>query len=93
MPMPVAEVEDLLSKRKKDVLLETLIARFEKIKGEAEVVVVQGLVATANRPYATSLNSDLAKALDAEVILVASPKNYSDQNRIGSPNKQKPPCK
>ena len=78
-PMSVGEVESLLSKGEKDALLEELISRFEQVRGENDVIVAQGLVATSNRPYAATLNRDLALALDADVILVSTPKNYSQQ--------------
>ena len=75
----VAYVEKMLSLGKKEDLLDELVERYEEKKEGADVVLIHGLVATSTRPYATMLNSALASALDASVIVVASPKNYTKE--------------
>ena len=81
--------EKLLSEGKKDQLLEDIIANFEKVAKDAEVVIVQGLISTKDYPYAARLNYEIYKALDAEVIFVASPgklspDSFSDQLEINA---------
>lgn len=71
----IQRVESLLSEGRQDELLEEIIAAYEALSANVDVVVVQGLISTVDYPYATSLNSDIAKALSAEVILVAAPGN------------------
>lgn len=72
-PTPISShrAEDLLGDNKGDVLLEEIVALFSEASSEAEVVVVEGLVPTRNMPYANRLNSDIAKSLNADVILVS----------------------
>ncbi len=72
-PTPISShrAEDLLGDNKGDVLMEEIVALFNDASGDAEVIVVEGLVPTRNMPYANRLNSDMAKSLNAEVILVS----------------------
>lgn len=81
--------EKLLSEGKKDQLLEEIIANYEKIAAESEVIIVHGLISTKDYPYAARLNYEIYKALDAEVIFVAassglSPEEFSDQLEISA---------
>lgn len=69
----IQQVEYLLSTGKQDELLEQIIAAYEKIAANVDVMVVQGLISTSNYPYATQLNREIAKALSADVILIAAP--------------------
>ncbi|MAZ39508.1 MAG: phosphate acetyltransferase [Legionellales bacterium] len=73
----LSNAEKLLSEGKKDQLLEDIIANFETVARDAEVVIVQGLISTKDYPYAARLNYEIYKALDAEVIFVASPGKLS----------------
>ena len=69
--MSAHRVEDLLGDNKGDVLLEEIVAQFEKASSDAEVIVVEGLVPSRNMPYANRLNSDIAKSINADIILVS----------------------
>jgi len=71
--------EKILSEGKKDQLLEEIIANFEYVAKNAEVIIVQGLISTKDYPYAARLNYEIFKALDAEVIFVASPGQSSPE--------------
>jgi phosphate acetyltransferase len=75
----ISRVEHLLSIGRLDELLEEIIAAYERISANVDVVVVQGLISTSDYPYATRLNSEIAKALSAEVILVAAPANKTPE--------------
>ncbi|GGC03913.1 phosphate acetyltransferase [Marinobacterium zhoushanense] len=73
-PIPMREAEHLVSSGRQDQLLEQIIERFEDSCADApEVVVIEGLVPTMTQPYANTINSAIARALDAEVVLVAAP--------------------
>lgn len=75
----IQRVENLLSNGRLDELLEDIVAAYEKISANVDVVLVQGLISTSDYPYATRLNSEIARALTAEVILVASPGNKNPE--------------
>lgn len=65
-------VQHALNTHNLDELMETVIQRFEAAKGDADIVIMEGLLETPNVPYANELNQDIARALDADVILVTS---------------------
>ena len=66
------EVQHALNTHNLDELMETVIQRFEAAKGDADIVIMEGLLETPNVPYANQLNHGIARALDADVILVTS---------------------
>ena len=70
-PISTARVENLLGDNKGDELMEDIVALFDEARDGAEVVVVEGLVPTRNMPYANRLNSDMARTLNADIILVS----------------------
>ena len=72
-PISLHRAEDLLGDNKGDVLMEEIVALFDEASRDAEVMVVEGLVPTREMPYANRLNSDMAKTLNAEIIMVTEP--------------------
>ena len=72
-PITSHRAEDLLGDNKGDVLMEDIVALFDEASKGAEVMVVEGLVPTRNMPYANRLNSDMAKTLNADIIMVTEP--------------------
>jgi phosphate acetyltransferase len=68
-PLTTAELEQQLGEGGLDVVLEKIVAAWEPIYEESEVVVVEGLRAGPSKLYASSLNQALARALDADVVL------------------------
>jgi len=72
-PRPYAEVAALLDAGDTGRVLQDAVARYQEVADGAEVVIVEGLVATADHPGLAALNAELARALDAEVVLVGSP--------------------
>ena len=72
-PMSAAEAENLLGHDRENILLEEVIARYERAARKASVVVVEGLVDTEERSYGTHLNAKMAQSLDARIIIVAAP--------------------
>lgn len=67
-----SQVERQLASGDLDLLLEEVVQRFQQAAAGKDVVVVEGLVPTRECEYAARLNTQLAKSLDAEVILVAA---------------------
>lgn len=66
------QVERQLACGDLDLLLEEVVQRFQQAAAGKDVVVVEGMVPTRECEYAARLNTQLAKSLDAEVILVAA---------------------
>lgn len=71
-PLKMSHVEKLLGLNQQDVLMEEIIALYAESTKNAEVVLVEGIVPTANYPFANELNFNVAKTLGAEIIFVMS---------------------
>ncbi|MGR6778394.1 phosphate acetyltransferase [Moritella viscosa] len=78
-PFTLLHAEKLIGAGKTDVLLEDIVERFESHMVDAEIVVVEGLVPTSKQPFANSVNYNIAKALDAEMVFVANPGTDSSE--------------
>ncbi|WP_296054901.1 phosphate acetyltransferase [uncultured Amphritea sp.] len=75
-PVAIRDVEQLVSQDKGSQVLEQIVARYEQsLPADNEVVIIEGMVHTESQPYATRINKEIAKALDAQVVLVATPGN------------------
>ncbi len=72
-PISATRVEQALSRNELDSLLEDVVAAAEPLVAEHDVVVVEGLVPGSGLVYAGRTNVALAKALDADVLLVGAP--------------------
>ena len=70
-------VQQALDADNLDELMETVIQNFEAAKGDADVVIMEGLLETANVPYANEVNRQIARALNADVILLADARTSS----------------
>jgi phosphate acetyltransferase len=70
-PLSTAELEQQLGERGLHAALEKIIAALEPVHDRSEVVVVEGLTPGPARLYAVEINQALARALDADVLLVA----------------------
>ncbi|RLR17342.1 phosphate acetyltransferase, partial [Sodalis-like symbiont of Bactericera trigonica] len=71
-PLAMSYVESLLGSNQQDVLMEEIIARYHANTQEAEVVLVEGLVPTHKHQFATALNYEIARTLNAEIVFVLS---------------------
>lgn len=72
-PLALSYVENLLSNNQQDILMEEIIAHFHDNTANAEVVLVEGLVPTRKNQFAQTLNYEIAKTLNAEIVFVVSP--------------------
>jgi phosphate acetyltransferase len=79
-PLPTAEVERLLSKNALESLMEQVIAGAGAVVTAHDVVIVEGLAPGPDLAYAHRVNVALAKAFDADVLLVGSVGNASSGN-------------
>jgi len=71
-PVPVKTANKMISGGRLDEFLGHVIAAFDESTAASDVVVIEGLRATRGDPQLGNLNQELAKALNAEVVLVAS---------------------
>ncbi|BAJ01591.1 phosphate acetyltransferase [Shewanella violacea] len=74
-PFEMAHAEALIRGDKTDVLMEQIIARVSESTDDTETLVIEGIVQTRNHPFSADVNYAIAKALDADVIFVATPGN------------------
>ena len=78
-PISLRRATSLLGSGREGLLMEEVIALYRQSARHADVVIVEGLVADAHAGYATRLNTAIARALDAEVILVGKPEPDLDE--------------
>jgi len=71
-PVPADRVEELLSTGGVDAVLEEIIDRWQSVTADHDVIVAEGLNPGPTQIYSSRLNQAMAKALDAEVVLVGS---------------------
>jgi len=71
-PLSTTQLEQQLGEGGLDVALEKIVAVLEPVHDRSDVVVVEALTPGPDRLYAIELNQALARALDADVLLVAS---------------------
>ncbi|WP_205960933.1 phosphate acetyltransferase [Pantoea rodasii] len=76
-PLQMSRVESLLGSNQQDVLMEEIIANYHANAQDAEVVLVEGLVPTRKHQFASSLNYEIAKTLNAEIVFVTALGNDS----------------
>jgi len=72
LPLPLEQVERQLADGEIDLLLEDVISRYQQVAVGKDVVIVEGMVPTRESNYTQRINTQLAKSLDAEVILIAA---------------------
>ncbi len=73
------QVQQFLSEGSEDRLLEEILVNFNKICEDVDVVLVQGLIAFQDQAYANTVNQGLASTLDAKIVIVTAPGDYSSQ--------------
>ncbi|MGH1400942.1 phosphate acetyltransferase [Acinetobacter tandoii] len=71
-PIPYATVTQQLNCGESDELLEEAVRLHRQIAKKHDIIIVEGLLPNARDAFASELNSALAKALDAKVIIVSN---------------------
>ncbi len=74
-PLPLSDAETLLGRGQQDVLMEEIITRFHANTHDADVVLVEGLIPVESHQFINQLNYQIARTLNAEILLVMSPGN------------------
>ncbi|WP_160153636.1 phosphate acetyltransferase [Microbulbifer sp. ALW1] len=72
-------VESLIGRGDLSDLLEEILARYQEGAKKADVTIVEGLVPNAENQFASQLNLQIAKTLDADIVLVVCPNLDSTQ--------------
>jgi phosphate acetyltransferase len=71
-PVPLEEAERLIAQGRMDELLEQVMRGFHASAGDADVVVVEGLVDDPETSSEEDLNRELVRTLSAEVIIAGA---------------------
>lgn len=71
-PISHAAVVRRLSRDENDELLEDAVRLHREIAKKHDLIIVEGLVPTSRDAFASELNADLAKALDAKVLIIST---------------------
>ena len=91
-PLSFSHVEDMLGQnRRTDVLEEVVSLLNSAASDQTDAMVVEGLTPTRNTPWVTRFNSDMARTLSADVIIVSradenTPRELADHLRISADN-------
>lgn len=72
-PFSAQYAETRVSTGKMPELLEEILARYRSGSRHTDVIVVEGILPSSNSQFSNQLNYQIAKTLDAEVVLVACP--------------------
>ena len=78
-PLALNEVEMLISQGKDDDMIELVVQRMSELRLQQahDVVVIEGLAPDSDRPFLADKNLALARALQAEIVLVVSAFNVT----------------
>lgn len=78
-PAPIKRqvVEELLAHGDDQTLMEQVVELVNRAAKGADVVVIEGMVPEPGMVYSTRVNTLMMRALDAELVLVASPRDQS----------------
>lgn len=71
-PISIDRVEYLLSHGQKEQLMEEIVALKSQAESNADLLVVEGMAFDTQRPLLGGLNGDIARNLEADVILVVA---------------------
>ena len=91
-PLSFSHVEDMLGQNRQGDILEEIVSLLNQAGGsDADALVVEGLTPTRNTPWVTRFNSDVARTLSADVIIVSraddnTPRELADHLRITADN-------
>ncbi|WP_371189253.1 phosphate acetyltransferase [Thalassotalea maritima] len=71
--IPISIVEDKVGDGKLDVVLEEIVGHCESI--DKEIIIIEAMIPTTRHAYASKVNAEVAQALSADIIFVATPDN------------------
>jgi len=76
-PISLKQAQQLMSQQQGELLMERIVGLYQECAGNADVVIVEGLVPDRSEAYTARINVEVARALNAEVILVTTPGSRS----------------
>lgn len=76
-PMQLGLVQQRISDGMLDRVLEDVVALHDQVARDCDVVLIEGLAPDRSEPYTAKLNAEMAKALNADVLLVANGQDKS----------------
>jgi phosphate acetyltransferase len=76
-PISLKHAQQMVTEGKIDRLMEDVVAMHQHIAKQVDVVLVEGIDPDSNEPYTAKLNVQIAKTLNAQVLLVAAPQGRS----------------
>ena len=71
-PISYTALTERLKNDENDELLEDAVRLHREISKHHDIIIVEGVLPNGRDPFATELNANLAKALDAKVIIVSN---------------------
>ena len=72
-PIPLKEAQERINQGQTGQLMEDIIERHHNASKDCDVVIVEGLVPDRQESYVQRLNMEIARDLDAQIILVSAP--------------------
>lgn len=76
-PIPLGYAQHKVAHGEFDQLMEEVITKFHASVGDADVMVVEGLVPRPNEDYIARLNQRIAQTLGSDILIVAAKLHYS----------------
>lgn len=72
-PIPLREAQERINREGSGQLMEDIVARHRQAGDDWDVIVIEGLAPDADGTYIQRLNVEIARNLDARVVLVSAP--------------------
>ena len=79
-PLALQQAQKLISDGQMDRFLEDMVGQYHQATAGTEIVVVEGVVPDRSEPYTAKMNAEIAKALNADVILVTNAEDHSAED-------------
>jgi len=76
-PLPLKTAQTRLNQGQSGQLMEDIIGLYQQVAKDVDVVIVEGLVPDSAEAYTARLNVEIARNLNARVILVSAPGSRS----------------
>ncbi|MFY0701068.1 MAG: phosphate acetyltransferase [Bermanella sp.] len=71
------KAQKMVSSGQQDRLMEEVIGMHRKVREAVDIVIFEGIEPDRSEPFTARLNVEMAKTLDAEIILVTAPQSRS----------------
>ncbi len=77
--IPLSYVEEQMADGQREFVLEKIVENYDKFSKNYDVVIIEGLITTTRQPYAGRINRDVAQTLSANIVLVTTPRNDTEE--------------